>query len=90
MAGPRWLSRNSAWLRRDDGGASKLHDIFLRKEKDWPSETLTYVWTFQKHKEHGRNAVTTTMLSREQMGKNKPWHLLLCQNSSNSVEPYYL
>ena len=90
MAGSRWLSRNSGWLRCDDASASKLHDIFFQKEKDWHSETLTYVWTFQKHKEHGRNPVTTIIFSRgKKMGKKQPWHLLLCQNSSTSVEPCY-
>lgn len=65
MAGSRWLSRNSGWLRCDDASAAKLHDIFFRKEKDWHSETLTYVWTFQKQKEHGRNPVTTIIFSRK-------------------------
>ena len=69
MAGSRWLSRNSVWLRCEDGSASKLHGIFLWKEKGWHSENLTYAWTFQKHKEHGRNTVLTVTFSREIMGK---------------------
>lgn len=51
-------------LRCEDGGASKLHDIFLWEEKDWHLETLTRVWAFQRHKEHRRNAVTAIIFSR--------------------------